>query len=497
MTGAFDSSFEGDGRARIKGRVDPAIVAACADRPAEAAVIGALLRDDALIDDASDKLRPEDFSDYLFGEVFSAIAAMRSAEQIATPITVAQRFVHDQEMTERGGARYLAELASSDRADRGMGYIEHLVDLARRRLLATVATEIRARLEDTSNSVDGVVAQLEAAMSTVLFWTASRPAVGFAQAWDAAIHKIEAIGSGKEERGITIPELVEWNDICGGGMMIGQLILLGGRPGMGKTALALTVARRTAEAGHGVLFISREMPVEQLMMRIVADMLFEAGSSATLDDVLHGRLTAEDYQRARLIRERIDNWPLVFEEPATLNANRIGPLIRRHQREMSQRGRKLGLVVVDYLGLLDPPTKRSNREQEMGDTSREMKNVARATGVTMLALAQLNRAVEQREDKRPMLSDLRDSGSLEQDADTVVYVYRAEYYLKQTEPDVADVKKREAWEIDMAAERDRLDVYSAKVRQGATQRRKVYFFGGRQAIRAGDYYRTGGGWGAP
>ncbi|HEX8413432.1 MAG TPA: DnaB-like helicase C-terminal domain-containing protein [Sphingomicrobium sp.] len=495
MSGAFDGSFKGDGRARLHDRAPPAVVAACADRPAEASVVGALLRDDALIDDVADKLRPEDFSDFLFGQVFAAIVAMRAADQIATPITVGQRFAKDEDLNERGGARYLAELASSDSADRGPGYIDHLVDLSRRRYLAIAAVEIRGKIADTAQPIEAVVGEMEGALSSVLFWTASRPAIGFAQAWDAAIGKIEAIGAGREERGILIPELVEWNDICGGGMFMGQLILLGGRPGMGKTAVALTVARRTAEAGHGVLFISREMPVEQLMMRIVADMLFEAGSAATLDNVLKGKIAHDDYNRAAAIRERIDRWPLVFEEPATLNANRIGPLIRRHQRDMQQRGIKLGLVVVDYLGLLDPPTKRSNREQEMGDVSREMKNVARATGVTILALAQLNRAVEQRDDKRPLLSDLRDSGSLEQDADTVVFAYRAEYYLKQTEPDVNDIKKRDAWQIDMDAERDRLDIYSAKVRQGAPQRRKVYFFGSRQAIRSGDFYRTGGGWG--
>lgn len=495
MTGAFDTSFGGDGRARIKGQPDPGVVAACADRPAEAAVIGALLRDDTLIDRAADKLRAEDFSDFTLGMVFSTIAGMRSQEEIATPITVAQKFANDEEMTARGGAKYLAQLASSDTVDRGLGYVDHLLELSRRRFLASATAEIRPQLADTSISLDAIVGQMESAMSGVLFWTASRPAIAFGQAWDAAIKKIEAIGSGKEERGIIIPDFVEWNDIVGGGMLAGQLILLGGRPGMGKTATALTVARRTAEAGHGVLFISREMPVEQLMMRLVADMLFEAGSTATLDHVLNGRLSFTDYRLATAIRERIDSWPLVFEEPATLNVDRVGPLIRRHQREMQQRSVKLGLVVVDYLGLLDPPQRRSNREQEMGDTSREMKNVARATGVTLLALAQLNRKVEEREDKRPLLSDLRDSGSLEQDADTVVFVYRAEYYLRQTEPDQHDAKKREGWEIEMAAERDRLDVYSAKVRQGATQRRKVYFFGARQAIRAADYYRTGGGQG--
>lgn len=496
MSGAFHDSFEGDGRAKIKGRADPGVVTACADHPAEAAVIGALLRDDALIDAAADQLTPDDFSDFLFSQMFAVIVNMRASEQIATPITVAQRFAADEDLTSRGGARYLAELASSDRADRGIGYIAHLVDLSRRRLLSVAANEIRTRLPDTSITVETLAGRMESALSSVVLGTTSRPSIGFAQAWDAAIGKIRAIGDGSEERGIAIPGVAEWNEICGGGMMMGQLILLGGRPGMGKTAVALTVARRTAEAGHGVLFISREMPVEQLMMRLVADMLFEAGSTVTMDDVLNGRLGDRDYRLAENIRAQIDAWPLEFEEPPSLNATRIGPMIRRHQRIMAQRGVTLGLVVVDYIGLLDPPQKRSNREQEVGDTSRELKNVARATGVSMLALAQLNRAVEQREDKRPMLSDLRDSGSLEQDADTVVYVYRAEYYLKQAEPDIADVKRRESWEVEMQMARDRVEIYSAKVRQGETQRRKIYFFGSRQAIRSADFYRTGG-WGHP
>ncbi len=492
---AFDSSFDGDGRAKIPGQPDPGVIAACADAPAEAAVIGALLRDDHLIDQAADKLQAEDFSDILFGQIFSTIIGMRAENAMASPITVAQRFHGNPDLTERGGAKYLAQLAHSDHADRGPGYLTHLSDLARRRFLSRATAELRPKLGDTSIPLDALAGQLEGAMSTALFWTTSRPAIGFAQAWDSAIKKIRAVGAGEVERGIVIPGIAEWNEICGGSMVAGQLILLGGRPGMGKTAVAMAVARRTAEAGHGVLFISREMPVEQLMMRVVVDMLFDAGSSATLDDVLKGTISDGDYERAKTIRERIDGWPLAFEEPASLNAAQVGSLVRRHQREMAARGVRLKLVVIDYIGLLAPPQKRSNREQEVSDTSRELKNVARGAGVTVLALAQLNRELEKRDDKRPLLSDLRDSGSLEQDADTVVFVYRAQYYLQQSEPPIGD-RKRDGWEIDMEAERDRVDIYSAKVRQGATARRKIYFFGARQAVRSADYYRSGGDWGA-
>ncbi|WP_421122493.1 replicative DNA helicase [Sphingobium yanoikuyae] len=489
MSGAFDSSFQGDGRARVKDQQDPGVVAACADRPAEAAVIGALLRDDDLIDDAADKLTAEDFSDLLLAQIFSTIISMRGQQQIATPITVAQRFAAYPDMQERGGAKWLAQLASSDRADRGIGYVEHLVDLSRRRALALAMGEIRPQLADTGVSIDTVITQTEVALSCALQWTTARPAIAIAQAWDIAMDQIrEAAEGGK--RGLTLPTFPEWNEITGGGMVQGQLVLLGGRPGMGKTAVAVSVARHAAAAGHGVLFISREMPVEQLMMRMVADLMFEEGSSVTLDDILHGRLGERDYQLAAQIRRRIDAWPLVFEEPAGLNATRVAPIIRRHQRMMAQKGVTLGLVVVDYIGLLDPPQARQSREQEVSDTSKLLKNTARATNVAMLALAQLNRAVEQRDDKHPMLSDLRDSGSLEQDADTVVFAYREEYYLKQTEPDANDVKKRDAWQVEMTMWRNRLEIYSAKVRQGAPTRRKVYFFGPHQAVRSADYYQA-------
>jgi replicative DNA helicase len=372
-----------------------------------------------------------------------------------------------------------------------VGYLDHLADLSRRRHLTRALVEVREDIADTGLPLDQSAAAIEMALSAALFSTTAREAVGIADAWNEAIAHARAVGAGDVDRGARIARLLEWNDLTGG-MSPGELILLGGRPGMGKTAVSLAVARCAAEAGHGVLFVSREMSVAQLMPRLIADMLFEAGSSATFDDVRSGRLSEQDLVRAAEIGARIASWPLMFEEPPRLNVSRVQSLIRKHQRRMAATGTKLVLVVIDYLGLLEPPQKRSNREQEMGDTSRELKIAAKATGTTILALAQLNRAVEQRDDKRPHLADLRDSGSLEQDADTVVFAYRAEYYLRQAEPDPADMKKRQAWEVEMGAATNRLELHAAKVRQGPTQRRKLHFFAGRQAVRSDDFYRTGG-----
>jgi len=464
---------------------------------AEAALLGAMMIDNRLADDVVGRIEPVHFFEPVHGRIFAAIVTMRRRDMLATPVTLRPMFEADEGIAALGGPSYLGALTGSGAGLIGARqFAQQIYDLAALRALIEVGRTLIDHAMDTSEEVNPR-AQIEAAetllASVAIGGAAATPKpVGLAQAWDSAIRKAKAVANGTASRGAMIARFVEWNEITGG-MSPGQLILLGGRPGMGKTAIALAVAVGAAAAGFGVLFISREMPVDQLMFRIIADMMFEAGSAVTLEDVISGRLNEDDLVLAERIRARIDDWPLVFEEPPRLNAAQVAPLIRKHQRQLESKGHTLTVTIVDYLGLLEPPVKRQNREQEMGDTSKELKMAARDTGTAVVALAQLNRGVESREDKRPMLSDLRDSGSLEQDADTVVFAYRAEYYLKQAEPDAHAGRNRDEWEIEMGAERDRLDVYSAKVRQGATQRRKVYFFGARQAVRGADYMRDGGG----
>lgn len=496
MSGAFDAEFADEAPLRVPGQIDPGVVAACADYPAEAALIGAMLRDKRLIDKADDKLRAEDFSNFLFSQVFSAAVTMHREDKLVSPITVAERLKDDRDLGERGGAKYLAQLAMSDRADRGDGYLEHLVDLARRRLFQEGINEVRGSISNTRIPLDQTVAEIEGVLATAIAWTDGRPAVTFVQAWDQVTEEIRSIADGRKPRGIQLPGLTEWNDVCGGAMVAGQLILLGARPAMGKTLVGIGVAWRAAAAGYGVLFVSREMTVNQLMMRVVADLLFEAGSHITMADITAGNLTKRDFDHMEEIRAKIETWPLVFEQPNHLNANTIAPMVRRHQRQMAQRGMTLSLAVIDYLGLLEAPTKRGNTQQEMSDVSREMKRVATSTNITVLALSQLNRALESREDKRPLMSDLRDSGSLEQDADTIVFVHRDEYYLQMSEPPASDAKRREEWEIAMGIARNRMDIFSSKVRQGAPTKRRLYYFGDRQAIRDGEFMRSDGGWGS-
>ena len=464
---------------------------------AEAALLGALLIDNRMADALDERLAPGHFYEPGHGRVFGLIKDMRAAEKLANPVTLRPLVEQDRDITRLGGAQYLAELTAAG----GAGLIGarqfalQIYELAVLRSLADVGRALVDSALDTGEEVNAS-AKIEHAEQLLAGIASNNDgggrSISFRDAIAAAVRRSEAIGAGRETLGVQIADLPEWNDIVTG-MQPGEMILLGGRPSTGKTALSLAVARGAAKAGHGTLFISREMKVEPIAMRMLADLLFEAGSQATFDDVRRGNLSRDDYVIAAGIEERIASWPLEFEEPDRLNAARIAPMIRKHKRRMERRGQSLDLVIIDYVGLLDPVTARSSREQEISDISRAIKAAANATGVAIIALCQLNRGVEQREDKRPQLSDLRDSGSLEQDADAVIFVYRHQYYLERAEPPMGSPKRPE-WEAEMEIARNRLEIRAGKVRQGSIQNRECLFFGQHQAVRSDAGRWSGGGY---
>ncbi|WP_374648997.1 replicative DNA helicase [Rhizorhabdus sp.] len=457
---------------------------------AEMWVIGSLLRNNDGLDGIIDFLAPDDFSDPLFGTAYAMICEDVAQGKGANPVTIGPRIRDLGQFDGRNAVWELAESTNSIFA--GMPpttSARTIADLAsRRRFIAGLAESIDLAF-DTNAALGKVAAATDENVAAALRLGTSRSSMVLAEAWRAAVDRIRKIRSGEIRPSLKLVGLSDVEHVTGG-LRPGDFILLGGRPSMGKTALSLAIARRATEAGHGVLYISREMDTVQLMPRMVADLMFEAGSPVTFEHILKGEVTDRDLALMAEIEERISGWPLVIDDPSELRASQIAPLVRRHQRAMAARGQSLDMVIIDYLGLIDPPEGRQSRNDEVSVISRTIKQAARSCRVAIVALTQLNRAVEQREDKRPMLSDLRDSGSLEQDADTVVFVYRDEYYLGRSEPPAGD-KKYEQWAIDMGAARDRVDIYSAKVRQGAITKRTGYFFGSRQAIRNSDYYRSG------
>ncbi len=462
---------------------------------AEAALLGALMIDNRLTDGVG-ALEEAHFYDPLHGRIFAAIVRFVRGGGKATPVTLRPLFDADPGMIELGGVSYLASLTGSGAGLIGARqFAAQIVDLARLRAIAEAGQAIAARALDTSEEVspEARLEEAEALLSELASFRNSTAApVSFGSAIAMAAAAVRDVSEGKRTLGVKVEGLPEWNEAVGGGVPAGDLVYLAGRPSMGKTVLALRVARGAARAGHGVLFISREMKVLPIAMRMLADLMFEAGSPLTMDDLKHGRASKADFRLMAELGADADTLPLVFEEPATLNVGSIAPMIRRHARAMEKRGQKLELVVIDYVGLLDPAKGRGNREQEISDISRALKAAALSTSVGIVALSQLSRAVEQREDKRPQLSDLRDSGSLEADADAVIFVYRAQYYLERAEPPAGD-NRRSQWEMDLEAARDRLSMISAKVRQGSIGTRQCWYFGEHQAVRSDALYRDGGG----
>lgn len=425
---------------------DPEIVRTPPYNPeAEQTLLGALLINNAAYLRVSEFLQPEHFGNAMHGRIFAAIGKLIERGQIANPITLKNLFDQDGALIDIGGAQYLGRLAEAaatiiNAAD--YGRIIH--DLHLRRQLITLGEDIvndafRQDLDDSAGE------QIERAEKTLFDLATTGQAEGgfraFGTALTTAILNAEAAF---KRSGKTVGVATGFRDLDNklGGLHPSDLIVLAGRPSMGKTALATNVAfnaakrykplhtadgRKTAEDGAVVGFFSLEMSAEQLATRILAE-----ASGTSSDRIRRGEVSREDFDRFVAASEHLQRLPLFVDDTPALT---ISGLRTRARRLMRQHG--LGLIVVDYLQLLRPSNQsraQENRVQEISEITRGLKTLAKELNVPVLALSQLSRAVEQREDKRPLLSDLRESGSIEQDADVVMFIFREEYYLSRLQP---------------------------------------------------------------
>ena len=247
---------------------------------------------------------------------------------------------------------------------------------------------------------------------------------------------------------------------------------------MGKTALGLNIAVNAAKAGHRVAFFSLEMSAEQLALRILAGM-----TGIGSDQMRRGDLTDSDFEHLVGARRVVDRLPLDIDDRAAMTVQGI-----RLAAEKVKRRSGLDLIVVDYLQLARPDRERESRTVDITEVSAGLKGIAKALNVPVLALAQLSRAVEQREDKRPQLADLRDSGAIEQDADQVLFLYRDEYYVGRQEPDPADPRYGD-WRARMDRAQGVADIIVAKNRHGRIGDARVSFDGRRQLFK--NLYQAG------
>jgi replicative DNA helicase len=446
---------------------------------AEQSILGALLLNNASLEAVGDFLRPFHFADGIHGQIFEAMVRLIDRGQVADPITLKDYFDKNEALQPVGGARYLVDLAQSVVSIISVGDYGRLIyDLFVRRQLMGIGEEmvLSARTHELDLSA---IQQIEEAEKK-LFDLATTGVVsgGFQSFREALTSSIEmaeiAYRRDSHVVGVTsgLTDLDKWL----GGLHPSDLLIIAGRPSMGKTILATNIAFNAAVAslennksGASVAFFSLEMSAEQLATRILAS---ESGVSS--DKIRRGEIRAEDFPTFVEVSRRLSSIPLFIDDTPALTVSALRTRARRLKR---QEG--LGLIVIDYLQLMESGgTNRrgDNRVQEISDITRALKALAKELDVPVIALSQLSRAVEQREDKRPQLSDLRESGSIEQDADVVMFIFREEYYEVRRQPPEGTDKHAE-WQARMNQIANQAEVIIAKQRHGPVGTVRLYFEG--------------------
>jgi replicative DNA helicase len=455
---------------------------------AEQALLGALLANNRAYERVAGFLAPEHFADPVHAVIFRAIAARLNRGAIADAVTLRTDLADDGSLAEAGGTAYLAQLVGAtvgivNARDYGLA----ILDTHTRRGLIALANDIAERAyapEFTEGPADGA-AQISAAEDALFAMAergqADRPVV---QAGAAALNAVrlgqEAAARGTGLDGVTSG--LAGVDRMLGGWPIGAMSVVAGRPAMGKSAFGLTVASRAATAGHRVLFASLEMRPEQVGARLVA-----AQAGVPLAAVRKGGTFVQDNQTGawsfvlnsprtqaeiEAAARSIEALPLVFDYAPGMSVAQLRARVKREKR----RG-GLGLVVVDYLGLMraSEGARRQGRVQAVGEISRDLTVLAGECDLPLVVMAQLNRDVEKRDLRRPQMSDLRDSGEIEQDAMAICMLYREHYYLEKNEPerqakdsDEAFANRRSTWAAQLAASRGKAELIIEKNRQDKT-----------------------------
>ncbi len=445
---------------------------------AEQALLGALLIDNKMFDRVSEFLKPEYFSDSAHAFIFSAITTMQERGDVADPITLSKYLAEKSDDEKKVNSDYLVDLvASVVSINNAVDYARMIYDLYLRRQLIHfgVETITDAKSYDVDSSAP---AQIEAAEQKLFELAGSGQTEGgfmnFSSALNQAIEIAEiAYKNDSKIIGVTtgLRDLDKWL----GGLHSSDLIIIAGRPSMGKTALATNIAYNAAKAklfekdsGASVAFFSLEMSSEQLATRIIAQ-----ECSISSDRIRRGEVKSSDFKKFTQVSKEICQIPLFIDDAPALTISALRTRARRLKRKHG-----LGLIVIDYLQLLQVAgsSKVDNRVQEISHISRMLKALAKELDVPVVALSQLSRAVEQRDDKRPMLADLRESGSIEQDADIVLFIYRDEYYESRKEPPQG-TEKHELWKNKLSQIYNTAEVIIAKQRHGPVGTIKLYFDG--------------------
>lgn len=444
------------------------------DVDVEQALLGAILVDNYSLDRASQVLRAEHFYDPLHQRLYAAVERMWANGHLVTPLTLKSAMEQDPGLAEVGGKTYLDNLARAAPVIPNVkDYARILADLAMRRALIAVGERIvnTAYEAPIDNSPAAQIEEAEKSLYEVA--ERSRFGEGPLSFGDALTRAIRHTEDAMREGAISgVPSGFTELDSILGGLHPSDLVIVAGRPGMGKTALATNMAFHAARLwakdkadgakpmrGAAVLLFSLEMSADQLAARILSEQ-----SELEMKKIRTGsRVSDAEFTRLVHVAQTLRDLPLYIDDTGGISIAQIAARARRLKRE-----KHIGMIVVDYLQLVEPASRRyDNRVQEVAEVTKGLKALAKELSVPVVALSQLSRSVDSRDDKRPVLSDLRESGSIEQDADVVMFVYREEYYLATHEPD-PDGPDYAKWVQKMEREHGKADIIVEKHRHGRT-----------------------------
>lgn len=452
------------------------------DLDAEHALLGSLLYDNAGYERVPDRLRAEHFYEPVNGRIFAAIEEAIRKGQLADPITVRDRLRSDESFNELGELRYLAQIMDDAPPASNIPDLARIVhDQSVRREIIVLAGDMSAaaRLDNESTGRELIEFAEGRLYSLAETGGQSSGVVTFADAVAGALEQAAAAFS--RDGGVSglSTGLVDLDKQLGG-LHPSDLVILAGRPSMGKTSLATNIAfnaarqfayetqadgSRLTTAGGQVLFFSLEMSAEQLAMRLLAE-----ASGVPSDKVRKGEISVSEYSRIRDAAMEIQASPIFIDATGGLSLAKLTARARRQKRKTG-----LDLIIVDYLQLVTVTRKSGDsRVNEVSEVTQGLKALAKELQVPVLALSQLSRQVESRDDKRPMLSDLRESGSIEQDADVVAFVYREAYYLGRAEPKEGTQEHLD-WRDELDAIAHLAEVIIGKQRHGPIGTVRLHF----------------------
>ncbi|MAJ24205.1 MAG: replicative DNA helicase [Rickettsiales bacterium] len=452
------------------------------DNEAEEILLGALISDNSSIENIENGLADYHFYVPMIGRIFKAVEELTNKDQIANPLTLDHYFSDDTAFNEIGGKKYLSSLCEGNLGSSIVkDYANLIIELYNKRELIKIAQNIISssqKLDYEKNSAD-LIEEVEAKLYDITEnkHSEKNKLLSFSESINQAMlsakvaHKNKGKLSGISSGFLAVDDLL-------GGLHKSDLIILAGRPSMGKTALATNMAYNAAsnkKEGKSVAFFSLEMSAEQLANRILAEQ-----ASLSSDQIRRGKLTKEDFANLSIVSKEISNNKLFIDDTPSISVSTLRTRARRLKRKLENG--ELGLIVVDYLQLMRGSRKYENRVQEISEITQGLKSVAKELNVPILALSQLSRAVEQREDKRPHLADLRESGTIEQDADVVVFIFRQEYYEERSEPkssgtetSVSFHERYIKWQENLKKCKNIADVIVAKQRHGPIGSLQLHF----------------------